>query len=162
MNKLTIHYNSKGESGNIFWIIRAICEECKINGIKPSAFKEMLEQVLSAGSYEEALSIIREHVNLIDTAASTVAPSRETARAEFCHANETSAAFAEEKAMAQDRATFVRNLGILLSQTREGIIGCELDENEVVTIHFKHGATRCVNVECDSYIAIIREVTEYI
>lgn len=162
MNKLTIHYNSKGESGNIFWIIRAICEECKINGIKPTTFKGMLEQVLSAGSYEEALSIIREHVNLIDTAASTVAPSRETARAEFCHANETAAAFADEKAMAQDRATFVQNLGILLSQTREGIIGCELDENEVVTIHFKHGATRCVNVECDSYIAIIREVTEYI
>lgn len=162
MDKLTIYYNSKGESGNIFWIIRAICEECKINGIKPTTFKEMLEQVFSAGCYEEALSIIRAHVNLIDTADSTVAPSGETARAEFGHANETAASFAEEKAMAQDRATFVRNLGILLSQTREGIIGCELDENEVVTIHFKHGATRCVNVECDSYIAIIREVTEYI
>lgn len=162
MNKLTIHYNSKGESGNIFWIIRAICEECKINGIKPTTFKEMLEQVFSAGSYEEALSIIREHVNLIDTADSTIAPSRETARAEFCHANETAAAFAEEKAKDQDRATFVRNLGVLLSQTREGIVGCELDENEVVTIHFKHGATRHVNVEYDSYMAIIRDVASHI
>lgn len=162
MNKLTIHYNSKGKSGNIFWIIRAICEECKINGIKPTTFKDMLDQVFSAGSYEEALSIIREQVNLIDTADSAIAPGNETTRAEFCHASEATAGFAEEKAKDQDRATFVRNLGILLSQTREGIVGCELDENEVVTIRFKHGATRRVNVEYDSYMAIIRDVASHI
>lgn len=68
MNKLTIHYNSLGESGNIFWILRAIYEECKREGIAPTVFKEMQERVFAAGSYNEALAIIGEKVNLIDDA----------------------------------------------------------------------------------------------
>ncbi len=161
MNKITIHYNSKGESGNIFWILHAIREECKLNGIKPMFFKEMQERVFAASSYDEALSIISENVNLIDTAASENAPDEEAVRMEFCRADEVSAAFADSKAK-KDRAAFVHNLGILLSQTREGIVGCELDGNEVVTIRFKHGAVRRVNVECDSYMAIIRDVASHV
>lgn len=88
--------------------------------------------------------------------------NEEDAVMEFCHADETNAAFADSKAKKEDRATFVHNLGILLSQTREGIVGCELDGNEVVTIRFKHGAVRRVNVECDSYMAIIRDVASHV
>ena len=68
MNKPTIHYNSQGESGNIFWILRAIYEEYKREGIAPTIFKEMQERVFAAGSYEEALAIIGEKVTLIDDA----------------------------------------------------------------------------------------------
>lgn len=66
MNKLTIHYNRHGESGNIFWILRSIYEECIREGIAPTEFKEMQDRVFSAGSYAKALSIIGEKVNLID------------------------------------------------------------------------------------------------
>lgn len=68
MNKLTIHYNSQGESGNIFWILREIYEACKREGIAPTTFKEMQQRVFAADSYEEALAIIGEKVNLIDDA----------------------------------------------------------------------------------------------
>lgn len=68
MNKLTIHYNSQGESGNIFWILRSIYEACCREGIAPTVFKEMQERVFASDSYEEALAIIGEEVNLIDDA----------------------------------------------------------------------------------------------
>lgn len=68
MDKFTIHYNSRGESGNIFWILRAIYEECSREGIVPRQFKEMQERVFAADSYKEALRIIGEKVNLIDDA----------------------------------------------------------------------------------------------
>ena len=68
MNKLTIHYNSQGESGNIFWILRSIYEACCREGIAPTVFKEMQERVFASNSYEEALAIIGEKVNLIDDA----------------------------------------------------------------------------------------------
>lgn len=161
MSNLTVYYNSKGESGNIFWILRAICDECKCNGIRPNVFKEMQEQVLLSNSYEAALSVIRKYVNLIDTASPDVPPDTGTTEAEFHRADETAAAFTEITVGKQDRAAFVHNLGILLSQTREGIVGCELDENDIVSVHFKHGVRR-INVECDSYMAIIRDVANRI
>lgn len=68
MNKLTIHYNSQGESGNIFWILREIYEACKREGIAPTTFKEMQERAFAADSYDEALAIIGKKVNLIDDA----------------------------------------------------------------------------------------------
>lgn len=75
-------------------------------------------------------------------------------------ANETAVMFmANEKAL-EDRKLFVHNLGKLLSQTREGVISCELDDNEIVTITFIGGGTRKVNVNMDSYTAIIRDVAK--
>lgn len=68
MNKITIHYNSQDESGNIFWILRSIYEECIRESIAPTEFKEMQERIFAASSYAEALSIIGEKVNLIDDA----------------------------------------------------------------------------------------------
>ena len=73
-------------------------------------------------------------------------------------ANEKIAMFLDEKGAKADRKLFVRNLGDLLSQTREDVISAELDDNEIVTITYQNGYTRKVNVEADSYRAIIRDV----
>ena len=75
-------------------------------------------------------------------------------------ANETAAMFMPEEKALEDRKLFVHNLGELLSQTREGVISCELDDNEIVTIAYKGGGTRKVNVDMDSYTAIIRDVAK--
>lgn len=75
-------------------------------------------------------------------------------------ANETAAMFMDNEKALEDRKLFVRNLGDLLSQTRDGVISCELDEHEIVTITFKGGGTHKVNVNMDSYIAIVRDVAK--
>ena len=76
-------------------------------------------------------------------------------------ADEKAAAYMEDADAKADRMLFVRNLGWVLSQTREGVITCELDNNEVVTVYFTGGKKK-VNVECDSYTAIIRDVLKVI
>lgn len=75
-------------------------------------------------------------------------------------ANETGMMFAGEEANRQDKETFVRNLGWLLSQTREQVERCYLDEEEQVHIVFRGGSERKVNVKYDSYAAIIRDVAK--
>ena len=77
-------------------------------------------------------------------------------------ANETAAMFMPEEKALEDRKLFVHNLGKLLSQTREGVISCELDDNEIVTITFIGGAMHTVNVNMDSYTAIIRDVAKVV
>lgn len=77
-------------------------------------------------------------------------------------ANETIAMFLDERGAKADRKLFVRNLGELLSQTREDVILAELDDEEIVTITYKGGNTLKVNVRADSYLAIIRDVTKRI
>lgn len=77
-------------------------------------------------------------------------------------ANENIAMYMDEKAAKADRKLFVRNLGELLSQTREDVVSAELDDNEIVTITYKGGHTREVNVMADSYKAIIRDVVKRI
>lgn len=63
----------------------------------------------------------------------------------------------------EDRELFVENLGWLLSQTRTGVVSAALDsENDIVTVTFENGYTKRVNVACDSYIAIIRDVAKRI
>lgn len=76
-------------------------------------------------------------------------------------ANETLAMYLDEKSAFEDRKLFVRNLGKLLSQTRNDVESCELDDNEIVTIHFKGGYTKKVNVNMDSYSAIVRDVSKH-
>lgn len=65
-----------------------------------------------------------------------------------------------------DKELFVENLGILLSQTREDVAGCILVNDETVEIHFKQpdGSTyrETVNIACDSYAAIIKDVMKHI
>lgn len=76
-------------------------------------------------------------------------------------ANEALAFYLGDDADLEDRMLFVRNLGWLLSQTREGITGCELvslKHEEYVVINYKGNYHRQVNVHMDSYAAIVRDV----
>lgn len=77
-------------------------------------------------------------------------------------ANETMAAFMDEQDAIHDREIFVHNLGELLSQTRGGVVRCDLVDAEKPTEHvvvtYKGGGTRKINTCMDSYAAIIRDV----
>lgn len=75
-------------------------------------------------------------------------------------ANESRAAYMRPELAQNDRKQFVYNLGILLSQTREGIIGAYLDDQELVHVRYKGGHEELINVNMDSYLAIIRDVTK--
>lgn len=76
-------------------------------------------------------------------------------------ANETWAgalySMGDKEGCLKDRKLFVKNLGELLSQTNQQVIGAELDDNEIVTIHFE-GGDKKVNVNMDSYLGIIKDV----
>lgn len=67
MKKPVLIYNSRGESGNIFWILgqvrRLLREQNRI-----TAYNELWKRVQSADSYNDALQLIGEEVTLIDTA----------------------------------------------------------------------------------------------
>lgn len=80
--------------------------------------------------------------------------------AESVMANETQAMFVSDDLALKDRKQFVHNLGELLSQTRERIVGAELDDNEIVTVTYTNGHTVTINVNMDSYLAIVRDVTK--
>lgn len=73
-------------------------------------------------------------------------------------ANEAAMMFATAEQDKADRKLFVKNLGWLLSQTRDGVQYCDLDDNEIVTIHYRGGGVHTVNVNMDSYVAIVRDV----
>ena len=79
-------------------------------------------------------------------------------------ANETAAAFLSEEGAIHDRELFVQNLGILLSQTRDGVVSCELIDAEKPTEHvlvtYKGGGKRRIGTYMDSYAAIIRDVAK--
>lgn len=79
----------------------------------------------------------------------------------YTPADETSAMFVVDETAIADRKLFVKNLGLLLSQTREGIKGAYLDEREMVHVVRKDGYESCVNVAHDSYTAIIRDVCNH-
>lgn len=86
----------------------------------------------------------------------------EVADEQAVYADEGAACWMSDKEAHKDRKLFVHNLGVLLSQTRERILSAELDDNEIVTVTFKGGATKRINVNMDSYMAIVRDVTKYI
>jgi len=79
-------------------------------------------------------------------------------------ANETMAAFMSDEDAIRDREQFVRNLGELLSQTRDRVVSCELIDaekpNEHVLVTYKGGYTRRICTHMDSYAAIIRDVAK--
>lgn len=79
-------------------------------------------------------------------------------------ANETMAGFMNEKDAIRDREQFVKNLGWLLSQTRDGVVSCELIDAEKPTEHvlvtYRGGGTRRICVHMDSYAAIVRDVAK--
>ena len=68
-----------------------------------------------------------------------------------------------ERLWDDDRRLFVRNLGWLLSQTRCGVVSCELygdQDCEHVIARYDHGGKREIDVTADSYLAIIRDVAK--
>lgn len=77
-------------------------------------------------------------------------------------ANETLAGIMNIEGAIRDRELFVRNLGELLSQTRDGVVSCELidaeKDSEHVLITYRGGGTRRVCTHMDSYAAIVRDV----
>lgn len=79
-------------------------------------------------------------------------------------ANETMAGFMNEEGAIRDREIFVHNLGELLSQTRDGVVSCELIDAEKDTEHvlvtYRGGGTRRIGTHMDSYAAIIRDVAK--
>ena len=75
-------------------------------------------------------------------------------------ANESAAMFMPEKIAWMDRKLFVENLGWLLAQTRDDVLGCTLDDHDVVTVTYRGGGTRQINVKMDSYAAIVRDVSK--
>jgi len=79
-------------------------------------------------------------------------------------ANETLAGIMNIEGAIRDRELFVRNLGELLSQTRDGVVSCELinaeKDSEHVLITYRGGGTRRVCTHMDSYAAIVRDVAQ--
>ena len=66
MQKAVIHFRSRGESGNIYWLIGAAQVELHKQQ-RITDYNTMRDRILNgADSYEEALAIIREYVDLID------------------------------------------------------------------------------------------------
>lgn len=61
MEKPKVHFNSRGESGNIFWIMARVSEAMTDAGEVNDLWKEVV-----AGTYEQAIVAIRKRVDLID------------------------------------------------------------------------------------------------
>jgi len=65
MNKPKIEFNSRGESGNIYFVLALVRKEfCKQKRI--TEYNKIYKRVITSGSYAEALKIIREKVDLTD------------------------------------------------------------------------------------------------
>lgn len=76
-------------------------------------------------------------------------------------ANENRAFYLPKAEAWADKAKFISALSALLEMTREGVVDLALSEDgETVTILYDSGFTRPVNIACDSYTAIIRDVAK--
>ena len=63
--------------------------------------------------------------------------------------------------MPMNKSEFVRLLGVMLMFAGEEVQQCFLDdEGNNVYIVFNNGFTKKVNIECDSHLAIIMDVTK--
>ena len=65
MKKPTVHFNSRGHSGNIFWLLGAARVELHKQQ-RITDYNNLRERVTSSGSYKEALAEIRKDIDLID------------------------------------------------------------------------------------------------
>ena len=95
----------------------------------------------------------------LDVALSVLAGHEPDSSSSATKANEALA----ERLWDDDRRLFARNLGWLLSQTRCGVVSCELygdQDREYVIARYDHGGKREIDVTADSYLAIIKDVTK--
>ena len=110
---------------------------------------------------DDDLAMAADRIQALDVALNALArhvpdPSADVSPA---LANEAQA----ERLWDDDRRLFVRNLGWLLSQTRCGVVSCELygdQDREYVIARYDHGGKREIDVTADSYLAIIKDVTK--
>lgn len=61
----------------------------------------------------------------------------------------------------EDKAKFVRGFGNFMrhnTELRTEILGMEMDEHEIVTIHYEGGGTRKANIYADSELAALRDI----
>jgi len=65
MNRPTVHFDSRGESGNIFFILRDVRKEFQRQR-RITDYNNLWERVLKSGSYDAALAEIRKDIDLID------------------------------------------------------------------------------------------------
>lgn len=65
MNKPELRYDSRGETGNIYWILGELSSIMRRQN-RISVYNEIRDRVFKAQSYQEALEIIGEVVTLID------------------------------------------------------------------------------------------------
>lgn len=65
MDKPEVHFNSRQETGNIYFILFLIRRELqKLDRV--SEYEHIKQAVFQSKSYDNALKIIRENINLID------------------------------------------------------------------------------------------------
>lgn len=62
-----IEYNSRGETGNTFWLLCRLLQEMRKQH-RIAEYNDIRDRVLESGSYKEALAIIGEIADLVDTA----------------------------------------------------------------------------------------------
>ncbi len=65
MKKGKIEFHSRGQSGNIYYII-AKAQETMRKQSRLMEYNEMWDEIQNALSYEEALKIIAGHIELVD------------------------------------------------------------------------------------------------
>ena len=67
MERPTIIYDSRGETGNIYYLIGQL-QQIMRKQRRYTDFNNLRDRIFESGSYEEALAIIGEEVELVDIA----------------------------------------------------------------------------------------------
>lgn len=67
MERPTIIYDSRGETGNIYYLIGQL-QQIMRKQRRYTDFNDLRDRIFESGSYEEALAIIGEEVELVDIA----------------------------------------------------------------------------------------------
>ena len=67
MERPTIIYDSRGETGNIYYLIGQL-QQIMRKQCRYTDFNNLRDRIFESGSYEEALAIIGEEVELVDIA----------------------------------------------------------------------------------------------
>lgn len=76
--------------------------------------------------------------------------------------SESDRKYMEKNRRYDDKMNFVRNIGAVMSMSRERITGCELIDDDTVVVTYMSGYTKEINIACDSYIAIMQDILRQI
>lgn len=78
------------------------------------------------------------------------------------HADETAAMAMDEHEAFSDRQHFAINIGILLHQTRKNIKSIYLTKDDVAHVVYDNDTEKMINVEGDSYQAMVLDIVSRI